>query len=121
MRTRSAAATAFLIAGLCATAPAVLAQGLTPKPAAAGASLAVGAPGGGDVARDTSVATARMLLRAAVLGAPARAPRAEAGVRPVHRALFCRLDDALDRNRVPLRVRLGSLEAVNKLEGKPGW
>ena len=39
----------------------------------------------------------------------------------VHRALFCRFDDALDRRRIPLRMRLGTLEAVNEKEGKPGY
>ena len=38
-----------------------------------------------------------------------------------HRALFCRLDDALDRRSVPLRIRLGDLETVNRAERKPGF
>ena len=40
---------------------------------------------------------------------------------PVHRALFCRFDDDLDAKKIPLRVRLGDLETVNRKEGKPGW
>lgn len=39
----------------------------------------------------------------------------------VHRALFCRFDDQLDRAKIPLRMRLGSLEEVNRKERKPGW
>jgi len=38
-----------------------------------------------------------------------------------HRALFCRFDDKLDQKRIPLRMRLGSLEEVNRLEAKPGF
>ncbi len=40
---------------------------------------------------------------------------------PVHRAFFCRFDDDLDERKIPLRMRLGDLETVNKKEGKPGW
>ena len=36
-------------------------------------------------------------------------------------SIFCRLDQHLDRQGLPLRFRLGSLEDVNRLEGKPGW
>lgn len=38
-----------------------------------------------------------------------------------HRALFCRFDDKLDARRIPLRMRLGSLEEVNRMERKPGY
>lgn len=38
-----------------------------------------------------------------------------------HRAFFCRFDDQLDKKRIPLRMRLGSVEEVNRLEGKPGY
>jgi hypothetical protein len=44
-----------------------------------------------------------------------------AGISTPHRALFCRLDDALDEKNLPLRFRLGSLEEVNRLEQKPGF
>lgn len=60
-------------------------------------------------------------LRSALLDdAPARA-EAEIHLMRAHRALFCRFDDALDRERIPLRMRLGTLEEVNRKEGKPGW
>ena len=39
---------------------------------------------------------------------------------PVHRAFFCRFDDALDARRIPLRMRLGDLQTVNQMERKPG-
>jgi len=38
-----------------------------------------------------------------------------------HRALFCRFDDKLDKKKIPLRMRLGSLEEVNRMESKPGF
>lgn len=50
-----------------------------------------------------------------------RASNANAAPPPVHRALFCRFDDDLDARRIPLRMRLGDLETVNRKEGKPGW
>ena len=61
-------------------------------------------------------------LRALLLAEPTATTGASAPiVRPVHRALFCRFDDQLDEKGIPLRMRLGSLEAVNQKEGKPGW
>ena len=74
--------------------------------------------------------TVRRHLRAQVLGSPlppaettptARLANPDAAPPPVHRALFCRFDDDLDRKRIPLRMRLGDLETVNRKEGKPGW
>lgn len=38
-----------------------------------------------------------------------------------YRAFFCRLDDALDERKIPLRMRVGDLATVNRLERKPGW
>ncbi|MFK8054704.1 MAG: hypothetical protein AB8F78_01185 [Saprospiraceae bacterium] len=38
-----------------------------------------------------------------------------------HRALFCRFDDKLDKKRIPLRMRLGSVDEVNRMEAKPGF
>ena len=71
----------------------------------------------------------RRHLRAQLLSSPtvpATNPRSllsnpDAAPPPVHRALFCRFDDDLDARRIPLRVRLGDLETVNRKEGKPGW
>lgn len=37
------------------------------------------------------------------------------------RALFCRFDDDLDERKIPLRMRVGDLETVNRAERKPGW
>ena len=61
-------------------------------------------------------------LRALLLAVPTAPSHGSAPiVQPVHRALFCRFDDQLDEKGIPLRMRLGSLEAVNQKEGKPGW
>jgi len=61
-------------------------------------------------------------LRLALLASPLTTSAAgQVEVPPEHRALFCRFDDALDEKRIPLRMRLGSLEEVNRKEGKPGW
>ena len=54
-------------------------------------------------------------------GPDGRDANAAATPPPVFRALFCRFDDDLDAKKIPLRLRAGDLETVNKLERKPGW
>ena len=76
----------------------------------------------GDTPVRDSVAGADLpTLRAALLSGDASPSGGRVAVPAEHRALFCRFDDALDRRRLPLRMRLGSLEEVNRKEGKPGW
>ncbi len=63
-----------------------------------------------------------MELRALMLQPqPTRAAESGTRIQPHPRAFFCRFDDALDRKRIPLRMRLGTLEEVNRKEQKPGW
>jgi len=50
-----------------------------------------------------------------------KAPQGVIHVPSQHRALFCRFDDKLDRKKIPLRMRLGSVEEVNRMEAKPGF
>ena len=80
------------------------------------------------VASPTAPSGAR--LRALILGGDVDYGRgrpngpsanADATPPPVFRALFCRFDDDLDAKKIPLRLRAGDLETVNKLERKPGW
>lgn len=87
------------------------------------AATVVGAQTNSDTASVAEPATRRLPnLRQALLHADADdVPPQSPMVRPAHRALFCRFDDALDREGVPLRMRLGTLEEVNRMEAKPGW
>ncbi len=63
-----------------------------------------------------------LVLRSLLLTASDSAPgNLFAAPLPAHRAFFCRFDDDLDRKGIPLRMRLGDLETVNRKEGKPGW
>ena len=48
-------------------------------------------------------------------------PNPDATPPPTFRALFCRFDDDLDARKIPLRVRAGDIDAINRLEGKPGY
>lgn len=50
-----------------------------------------------------------------------RAPQGAVNLPSQHRALFCRFDDKLDKKKIPLRMRLGSVEEVNRMEAKPGF
>ena len=81
-------------------------------------------------AAGASAAPAGVWLRALMLGegggygpAGPEGPDANQNATPppVFRALFCRFDDDLDERKIPLRLRAGDLETVNKLERKPGW
>ncbi len=60
-------------------------------------------------------------LRSAVLSSEVNTGQGQVIVPGEHRALFCRFDDKLDQKRIPLRMRLGSVEEVNRMEGKPGY
>ena len=67
-------------------------------------------------------------LREMMLGAEAAygpsgpdGPNPDATPPPTFRALFCRFDDDLDARKIPLRIRAGDIDAINRLEGKPGY
>jgi len=60
-------------------------------------------------------------LRVLVLSDALPAETSTVNVPTAHRAFFCRFDDKLDKQHIPLRMRLGSLEEVNRMESKPGY
>lgn len=61
-------------------------------------------------------------LRSQVLHSSAQGSQQSSMMVPgEHRAFFCRFDDKLDKKKIPLRMRLGSVDEVNRMESKPGY
>ena len=63
----------------------------------------------------------RMILNEDVATFGAGAANASATPPPVYRALFCRMDDDFDERKIPLRIRAGEIDAINRMERKPGY
>lgn len=80
----------------------------------------VGYSQGASVPKDSTEMPTLALLKAQVLQNSANTS-SSVHVPSEHRALFCRFDDKLDQKRIPLRMRLGSVDEVNRMEAKPGF
>ena len=73
------------------------------------------------ISSDSTTIPSLAQLRSQVLQPEVKSSESSFMVPGQHRAFFCRFDDKLDEKRIPLRMRLGSVDEVNRMESKPGY